>query len=80
MMSITDRDDPTSHSTSKTLIGSIGRGLDKMLSSPTPRVRAMRREMESQQVARQRRVATTSVDIRETFDMAARYLRSLPNS
>ncbi|BBZ27038.1 hypothetical protein MMAD_13330 [Mycolicibacterium madagascariense] len=79
-MSITDRDNPTSRSTSRTLIGSMGRGLEKILSSPTPRVRTLRREMESQQIARQQRSAATSVDIRETLELATRYLRSLPNS
>jgi hypothetical protein len=81
-MSIIDRENQTSRSTSssKTLIGSIGRGLDKILSSPTPRVREMRRELESQETDHRHRVEARSLEYRETLEMAAKYLRSLPSS
>lgn len=62
------------------LVRSVERGLDRMLTSPTNRVRAMRLELEREEMARRQRFEVASRESRQTLKMAATYIRSLPNS
>ena len=62
------------------LVGSIERGLDRMLTSPTQRVREMRQEMQREETDQRHRIEARSKAYRETLEMAAQYLRSRPNS
>ena len=62
------------------LVASIERGLDRMLTSQTQRVREMRQELERQESVQRHHVEVKSREYRETLEMAARYLRSRPNA
>jgi hypothetical protein len=64
----------------KNLVASIERGLDRMMTSPTGRLRAIRQELEREDSVRRHHVEVRTKERRETLEMAAKYLRSLPNS
>lgn len=61
-------------------IESIERGLDRMMSDPTQRLRETRRELEREQIVHQHRTAVKYREVRETLNQAATYLRGLPKS
>ncbi|PVA36490.1 hypothetical protein [Mycobacteroides abscessus] len=62
------------------VIESIERGLDRMMTDPTERLRQTRRELEREQMARHLRSEVRYREARETLDLAATYLRGLPKS
>ncbi|MHC9295639.1 hypothetical protein ACRCUN_24515 [Mycobacterium sp. LTG2003] len=64
----------------KHLLASIERGLDRMLGDPVPRIREMRMTLEQSQVNHQHRIQVRSTEVRETLNLAERYLRNLPKS
>ena len=68
------------HPTPRSLAESIERGLNRMLTSPTSRIRDMRVELEREERARRERFEVTSKQSRQTLQMVTSYLRSLPNS
>jgi hypothetical protein len=61
------------------LVESIERGLDRMMTSPTARIRSMREELEREETARRLEFEETSREYRETVTRLRRYLRSLPS-
>ncbi|MBZ4619393.1 hypothetical protein [Mycobacterium avium] len=64
----------------RNLVTSIERGLDRILTNPTDRLQKMRQELEREEGVRRHRVEIRSRETRETLEMAARYLSSLPSS
>lgn len=62
------------------VVAAIERGLDRMLTSPTYRLRAVREELEREVAAQQFQMDATLRETRETLEMATRYLQNLPNS
>lgn len=63
----------------RSLVESIERGLDWMMSSPTQRMREMRQELEREENGRRRDFETTSREYLETATLVRRYLQSLPS-
>lgn len=61
------------------LVESIERGLNRMMTSPTQRLREMRQELEREENARYRESETTSKEYLETATLVRRYLQSLPS-
>jgi hypothetical protein len=61
------------------LVESIERGLDRMLTSPTQRMREMRQELEREENGRRQDFETTSREYLETATLVRRYLQSLPS-
>jgi hypothetical protein len=64
--------------TDSDLVASIEPGLDRMLTSPTERVRRMRLELEREENERQRTFEMNARERQETLTMARSYLQSLP--
>jgi hypothetical protein len=68
------------HRPMTSVIESIERGLDRMMSNPTERLRETRRELEREQIVQQHRSEVKYREVRETLDLAATYIRGLPKS
>jgi hypothetical protein len=62
------------------LVASIERGLDRLMTSPTQRIRGMRLGPERVDNKRQHEVEVHSREFKDTLEMAAVYPRGLPNS
>jgi hypothetical protein len=61
------------------LVASIERGLDRMMTSPTTRIRRMREELEREETLRRLEFEKTSKEYQKTATSLRRYLRSLPS-
>ncbi|SPX87632.1 hypothetical protein [Mycobacteroides abscessus] len=72
--------DRSVHRPITSMIKSIERGLDRMMADPTERLRQTRRELEREQIAHRLRNEVRYRKVRETLDLAATYLRTLPRS
>lgn len=67
------------HRRPRDLVESIERGLDRMMTSPTRRMREMRQELEREENVRCRDFETTSREYLEIATLVRRYLQGLPS-